>query len=993
MSSRDFLVPSVRAATPGARLQRKCACAEEGTTCARCAGEMRRKASAAAPASIPPIVDSVLASPGAPIDAGTRNFMEARLGQDLSNVRVHADREAAQSSVAVNALAYTVRNDIVFAPGRYAPNTSEGRQLLAHELAHVAQQRSGVSGADETAAEAEADDVAGRIATGGAPKLLHGIGSGLHRKEPDEDERKKMQANVDACPADKCHPPPPAKKDWRDLGTPGDDAVRAWIMSPPPPPPPPAGNAHVTPPKDDPMKFKTPSKEDLARLYAYAKAAPEIEKREAAKKQEEMEKALALARQTGSMYLDPNLDRPAAERKLREQHAQLKIVAPELAEAFERDPGYMKAMGKYAESGTPDAAGIPAATPGVVAPFVFSFEGKHSVDMTAAYWQTPRGKARLALKQDIAVTRSALEALYGERRDIVDSSVVVRKVSESMVGIEPPPISKLNECRDLLDAADEKLMKDDLEEASRLANKASRLRREASWYWGRYKDFLFLGAERTVEGLEAVKTGSKYSLMVLSMAATGGAAAPLWIGTLGGVAIELTDAGTKAALGEKVDWGKVAADTALQIVLARFGGRFSTSLVAKLAKQPSFAGLEQSLIGGAIRGVINGMEARAATNALGSVMQGETWGKTLDNVINGFADWTLFVDMVLGAAHAAAARKSGKPDAKPAATKTEPAAKKPATGAPERKTLAAPEPIEGGHHTQITPDAIEVCSPGPCVNLRLVYDKELAQHESLRKEMDRVDTIRKIAARLEEQGKPDPALAKRASTAAAQLQKKLEKARLGQVEPDVPVTKGGDKRPGRPLPEGWADEALQKIDQPDAFEVHLGKKRAAAIAAGEKDFYLSHKVTLGDIDEPLAVGAGDITPQRAVDRALDKHNRQFLDPATNRQTKHLGTDPRDIERGRKTLEAVSLKDDPTALYTRRFDEIEEMSRIFDEAANGIRDKGKFSPTELKNEVNRRIRDIIKDGKSKDAQVVRDTLRDLGLEYREKVGWVHTGNAP
>jgi len=66
--------------------------------------------------------------------------MESRIGHDFSQVRVHADARAAESAGAVNALAYTVGQDIVFGPGRYAPQTSEGRRLLAHELTHVVQQ-------------------------------------------------------------------------------------------------------------------------------------------------------------------------------------------------------------------------------------------------------------------------------------------------------------------------------------------------------------------------------------------------------------------------------------------------------------------------------------------------------------------------------------------------------------------------------------------------------------------------------------------------------------------------------------------------------------------------------------------------------------------------------------------------------------------------------------------------------------------------------------
>jgi hypothetical protein len=56
-------------------------------------------------------------------------------------VRVHTDARAAESAQAVNALAYTVGCDVVFGAGQYAPSTSNGRQLLAHELTHVVQQR------------------------------------------------------------------------------------------------------------------------------------------------------------------------------------------------------------------------------------------------------------------------------------------------------------------------------------------------------------------------------------------------------------------------------------------------------------------------------------------------------------------------------------------------------------------------------------------------------------------------------------------------------------------------------------------------------------------------------------------------------------------------------------------------------------------------------------------------------------------------------------
>jgi hypothetical protein len=67
--------------------------------------------------------------------------MEPRFGHDFSEVRVHTDASAARSAEAVNALAYTVGQNVVFGAGRYAPLTVAGRRLLAHELMHTVQQR------------------------------------------------------------------------------------------------------------------------------------------------------------------------------------------------------------------------------------------------------------------------------------------------------------------------------------------------------------------------------------------------------------------------------------------------------------------------------------------------------------------------------------------------------------------------------------------------------------------------------------------------------------------------------------------------------------------------------------------------------------------------------------------------------------------------------------------------------------------------------------
>jgi len=179
-------------------LQRKCVCGGAPGIDGECA-ECRRKrlslqqsgrmATASSTVTVQPIVRDVLRSPGQPLDADTRTFMEPRFGHDFSQVqidrttplmtktdltisqpgdqgeqeadrmaeqvmrgskhaqsydfsqvRIHTDTQAAESARAINAVAYTVGRHIVFGSGQYAPGTTAGQRLLAHELTHVVQQ-------------------------------------------------------------------------------------------------------------------------------------------------------------------------------------------------------------------------------------------------------------------------------------------------------------------------------------------------------------------------------------------------------------------------------------------------------------------------------------------------------------------------------------------------------------------------------------------------------------------------------------------------------------------------------------------------------------------------------------------------------------------------------------------------------------------------------------------------------------------------------------
>jgi hypothetical protein len=117
--------------------RRKCAeCEEEDEE-----GALQRKESGGeAVAAAPPIVHETLSSPGQPLDASAREFFESRFSSDFSEVLVHDDARAAESTGEVNARAFTVDHHIVFGAGQYSPGTERGNRLLAHELTHFLQQ-------------------------------------------------------------------------------------------------------------------------------------------------------------------------------------------------------------------------------------------------------------------------------------------------------------------------------------------------------------------------------------------------------------------------------------------------------------------------------------------------------------------------------------------------------------------------------------------------------------------------------------------------------------------------------------------------------------------------------------------------------------------------------------------------------------------------------------------------------------------------------------
>jgi Domain of unknown function (DUF4157) len=138
---------------------------------------------------------------GRPLDPEIRKSFEPRFGRDFSAVRVHSDARAGASAEQVDALALTVGQDIVFGVGQYVPGSTAGRELIAHELAHVVQQSGGSAArsagqAGNASLESEADRAASAVMNRVALPRLSGVPIGLQRRVSIRDVGRGEQSGL-----------------------------------------------------------------------------------------------------------------------------------------------------------------------------------------------------------------------------------------------------------------------------------------------------------------------------------------------------------------------------------------------------------------------------------------------------------------------------------------------------------------------------------------------------------------------------------------------------------------------------------------------------------------------------------------------------------------------------------------------------------------------------------------------------------------------------
>ena len=104
---------------------------------------MQRKQEAGGSGTASPTLTSKVensAGKGRRIPGRTLSQMQSAFGQDFSQVSIHTDQQSAEMNKELNAQAFTHGRDIYFNSGKYDPDSSQGKKLLAHELTHVVQQ-------------------------------------------------------------------------------------------------------------------------------------------------------------------------------------------------------------------------------------------------------------------------------------------------------------------------------------------------------------------------------------------------------------------------------------------------------------------------------------------------------------------------------------------------------------------------------------------------------------------------------------------------------------------------------------------------------------------------------------------------------------------------------------------------------------------------------------------------------------------------------------
>ncbi|MGA8575383.1 MAG: DUF4157 domain-containing protein [Candidatus Cybelea sp.] len=912
-------------------LQRSCSC---GGACDSCqTDQLLQRSSNGQPSlhTAPESVHNVLRSPGRRLDPGTRAFMESRFGHDFSRVRIHTDDAAAFSAQSVSANAYTVGENVVFGPGKFAPDSASGRRLIAHELTHVVQQSPGgtpVPTTQNSHLEQDAGGVSGQIEDSGATLNVHGrSGIGLAR-----DAAPSSEALIEVKFPDGTKRLTPGEfagyKNRTTAKLRSDLNLTAGL----------ADNGRQS--QESLLNEYHGGVESLSDIFHKPKALIGIA----------ADMKAGVTPPYIGMWGHPKhaveLGLSALDRgDLVEAARNLQLADQQYRDAMHEWNAYREATIGGAEGVVSNLETVRdvsfaialAAGAAVAAPAIAAVAGTSALGTaaTAVGTATVTGAGGAVLRG--GSTALASYAATGK----VDKKAAWEEAGK---GFKEGAVTGLTAGLGSAAAATGKLG------APIVQQMLKKCLTEAS---------VNVAGEVTSELLDKAipSTGANQERKALVPAPARSALVGCVSGALGVPVAKLGPIGSKVT--------EHAVGASLAYADARLAGQSD--------EEARFAAVQSTLTSVAVARGHAGTEHAKAQKAQKAQAESQNVARNEKP-----AEKSAVAAPAEKSAVAAPAETPPKSPTEKLLEQQKTVAKTSDAPVVLKEDAIAKAPTGEGHEVVVTEHGVAKCSPSPCPVIHVEYAKELEANPWAKKRYEELQQTRKT----------DP---ERAAQEAVRFIKALEilKAHAGRPKPapyEEPAVKKGPEVLGEALA-----ETGHVSSEGREFELDIGKKTQKKLRASE-DFVGDRPLTF-DIDEVLPVGEKGITKGEARARALDAYNRQLLDPATNRRSKHLGIDPREARNVRGELPPISVSSDPHALVKRRFSEVHELQKIFDKAVKSIKNKAQLSPAELKKAINAETRRIISEDKGPDAVAVRKALTDIGFEWQPGLGFVMMKGPP
>jgi outer membrane biosynthesis protein TonB len=735
----------------------------------------------------PCAVTDAIHSVGSPLDADTSGFFKQRFSHDFSAVRVHDNEKAADAARAIDARAFTVGNDIVFKRGAYQPATFEGRRLLAHELMHVTQQLRAqtlvVQRADDApqsseggslfdrafalADESRWEDVA-ELVNGFSPEHLRYF-IGTFRGQPDKISYMYLGAIGNKKVGSGSAIAKATKITYLDYNFEVESRKGNWSRA--------AYYINTFSPDDIRKRLAKATTDHLQALHAGAVDNAELGVDSAAAKvSAEVLAARAAAGEAKALLL------PKLKGEGKEALAKVMRVIDGIRPSDTESGRFTITVDNQPEALTKEQA---------------AEIRKKAADVLKNHLQQIRQKAQYAVDR------------YNGQSEVDRQHWIVAPIVKTIGRVKDPGPALLGygaSAQIDADAATAAVAAGNFTRAATLLASAETAAISAGKMWQAYFEGIISGGEMTITVLEITRDASFVTLAILATIASGGAAAGALGATEAGatgatafgvelgtsaataanviaagapIVANVAEAAAKVSMGEKVDWGALVIDTAIQIIIARFGGRVTGGIAKRLLANPATENLAGKVTEKVVHAAILHVGSTALTTAAQDAYralkgQGITWKAFLDDLIARLTDpKSLAIIAVTGALTSAAEAKFGPPKA------------------PLVEGTPSPEP-------RVTEQAKP---PQPKVQSRTETPVSKTPTEA-------VEQPTKVAASTDEPKVAKPAAKVRVSTEEPKVGEPATKVRVSAEEPKVeePATKvrASKKTPAKAAPKGRA---------------------------------------------------------------------------------------------------------------------------------------------------------------------------------------------